>query len=71
MHSTPTAGMETLLGIPPIEDTLKASALASCVRLHTTNQWKDKAGTAEFRSHVQTLNEIKKAIPELNFPQDR
>ena len=71
MHSTPTAGMETLLGIPPIEDTLKASALASCVRLHTTNQWKDKAGTTEFRSHVQTLNEIKKAIPELNFPQDR
>ena len=71
MHSTPTAGMETLLGIPPIEDTLKASALTSCARLHTTNQWKDKAETTEFRSHVKTLNEIRKAIPELNFPQDR
>ena len=31
-HSTPAAGMETLLDIPPIEDTLKASALASCVK---------------------------------------
>ena len=71
MHSTPTAGMETLLGMTPIEETLKAAALSTCVRLHNTGYWIDTDGVTEFKSHVKTLDEIRSVIPELHFPQDK
>ena len=71
MHSTPTAGMETLLGIAPIEETIKAAALSTCVRLHNTGYWIDTEGKTEFKSHVKTLDDIRVTIPELHFPQDR
>ena len=33
IHSAPTAGMETLLGTEPIEETIRTAALTTGVRL--------------------------------------
>ena len=71
MHSAPMAGMENLLGITAIEETIKASAIATCTRLYNTGYWMDVANETNFKSHMRTLNEIRVCIPELMFPQDR
>ena len=69
MHSTPTAGMEILLGLRPIEIELKAAALSTCIRLVRAGHWlSDNQVT---KSHTKRLNEIRENIPELHFPQDK
>ena len=69
MHSTPTAGTETLLGMDPMEVTIRSAALTTSVRLMRTGHWTNSQDN--FNSHAKILDEIRQAIPELYFPQDR
>ena len=44
MPSTPTAGMETLMGITPIECYLKKEAMAAGMRIINNGHWKARRG---------------------------
>ena len=56
MPSTPTAGMEVLLGLPPIDCYLKREALAAGVRLIHNGQWKTNPGeTLEKKAHTKII----------------
>ena len=70
MRSTPTAGMEVILGLTPIEIHITEAALATTTRLHRTGHWKDTENSSP-NSHTAILNAIRNEIPELQFPQDK
>ena len=69
MHSTPTAGMEILLGLKPIELELEAASLMTSIRLERTKHWINEGNLT--KSHVNRLEEIKAELPELQYPQDK
>ena len=69
MHSTPTAGMQILLGLRPIEIELKAVAIATSVRLLRTGHWMSNGSI--INSHATLIDKIREEIPDLNFPLDR
>ena len=71
--STPTAGMEILLKIPPLDCFLTGSAISTSIRLRKTNHWatipqRKKLGRD---SHVRILDEIVNENPQLIQPQDK
>ena len=72
MRSTPTAGMEVILGIQPLEIALKEAAMATCIRLRNNGDWRangeERLGE---NSHVRILNELVDGIKELEYPQDK
>ena len=70
MRSTPTAGMETLLGLVPIDLYIKQTALATRARLMKSGHWSTDAHLPEY-THTTPLNTIGNNIPELQYPQDR
>ena len=69
MHSTPTAGMEILLGLKPIEVELKAAAIATSIRLLRTGHWLSN-GTV-INSHATFIDKIREEIPDTQFPLDK
>ena len=72
MPSTPTAGMETLLGIPPIDCYLKREALAAGVRLINNKQWRTNPGeTIGEKAHSKVIENWKNDMKELDHPQDK
>ena len=72
MPSTPTAGMETLLGLEPIECYMKKEALAAGIRLMNNGQWRTRFGeTLSKKSHAKRIDKIVNKYPELKHPQDK
>lgn len=72
MRSTPTAAMECLAGMHPIDLYLKGSALAGMSRLKKSGHWLDWRGfghTAR-RTHVQVLTELQAGVPEVGLPTE-
>ena len=69
MHSTPTAGMEILLGLKPIELELEAASLMTSIRLERSKHWINEGILT--KSHVNRLDEMKEGMPELQYPQDK
>ena len=71
IHSTPTAGMETLLGLLPLVEHIKMTAINCSIRLDNSGHWKIKEHEGLTKSHMGTLEAIRKEIPEAYFPLDR
>jgi len=74
MSSTPTAAMECLLDIPPIDTYLEAVALRAMCRLKRSGQWKDQTGygNLEFRfvPHSELLGGYAREVLEMELPTD-
>jgi len=72
LRSTPTAGLEILLGILPVEIALKAEALNGMARLLRTSQWLDTRGfgnlALKWKTHVEHCYAWSKDVPEIGMP---
>ena len=72
--STPTAALETLLQIPPIDIYLKGEAYMATYRLERGGMWNTRSYIGsrgrKLKSHVDMNNEGKVKIPVLNMPKD-
>ena len=72
--STPTAALEVLLQIPPIDIFLRGEAFLATYRLERGGMWTARnyiGGRGnKFKSHVDINNEGKVKIPILNMPKD-
>ena len=72
--STPTAALEKLLRIPPVNIFLKGEAYLATYRLERGDMWTRRrfiGGRGKrFKSHVDMNNEGKSIIPILNMPRD-
>ena len=54
MRSTPTARMETVMGLVPVDCYMKKEALLVSIRLRTGGQWKHKEGeTISNKAHTK------------------
>ena len=72
MPSTPTAGMETLMGLVPIDCYMKKEALLASIRLKASGQWKYKEGeTISENAHARLAEKWGRNIRESNLPQDK
>ena len=72
MRSTPTAGMEILLGLPPLDIYIKAQAQLSSIRLIRMNHWNLEPGRKPPKgSHVEILNNMRLENTLLTYPQDK
>ena len=59
MRSTPTAGMEAILGIPPLDLHCQELALRAAHRLHLSQGWKDEGDVRAHRDfHLHDLKAI-------------
>ncbi|XP_035708334.1 uncharacterized protein LOC110850486 [Folsomia candida] len=73
LPTTPTAALETLLGILPIHLRLKEVALQSYLRLRVRGQWLNWVGYGRGLkkiSHIELSSSLAQKIPELGFPYD-
>ena len=72
--STPTAALEVLLQIHPIDVFLKGEAFMATYRLERGGMWTTRSYVGcrgrKFKSHVDMNNEGKIKIPILNMPKD-
>ena len=72
--STPTAALEKLLQIPPIDIFLRGEAFMATYRLERGDMWTKRSYIGgrgrKFKSHVDMNNEGKIKIPILNMPRD-
>ena len=72
MKSTPTAGLECILNITPIQIHIKKEALASYVRLQHTSSWRPRKGEPLWeKGHTSTISKLVKEIPELMQNKDK
>ena len=71
MRSTPTAGMEILLGFPPLEIFTKSMAISTCTRLVRTGHWGRRDANHGRDSHITILNAVLDEYPDLTLPQDK
>ena len=71
IHSTPTAGMEILLGFLPLVEHIKMTATNCSIRLNNTGHWKITELDKHTKSHVGALEVIREQIPEAHFPLDK
>ena len=71
MKSTPTAGMEVLIGLPPLEIHTKAQALLTSIRLQDTGHWDIEPTRRKQDSHIEILNKMKQGIITLTYPKDK
>ena len=72
MPSTPTAGMETLIGLPPIDCYMKKEALAAGLRVINNGYWRTRKGeTLSKKSHAKLIDTWVEKNPELRQPQDK
>ena len=71
IHSTPTAGMEILLGLLPLAEHIKLTATSTSVRMTRSGHWKVTAEDNPVNSHTGYLEAIRQEVPETYFPQDK
>ena len=72
MSSTPTASLNIMTDILPIQVYIKRTAVASYIRLKENGNWKPRVGEPlKFRSHSQVIQNIVKNIPEVTMPRDK
>ena len=69
--STPTAGMEAILALKPLNIELKENAIASYLRMKQQKTWSKKEGDLAIPGHGTTIMKWAKEIPELEMPSDR
>ena len=72
MRSTPTAAMECLLDLPPIDIYVEGLALKAMVRLMRSGQWLNWAGQGSVprKSHIDLCTHMAHRVPEMAFPCD-
>ena len=72
MHSTPTAGMEVITNIRPVDIFIKQVAIATSIRLEKTGNW-PKTNIHRFgeRSHIRIIEGYRQEIPEVLYPKDK
>ena len=71
MKSTPTAGMELMIGLSPICTHVKSTAISSYNRLKQTNTWRPKEGEPLWKnSHTREISTLAKNFPDIKKPQD-
>jgi ribonuclease HI len=73
MRSTPTASLECLLGIAPIDIRIRQVALQTMHRLSLRNQWLGWYGRGFLSplSHMDLCDRMAREIPEMAFPCDK
>jgi len=64
MRTTPTAALETLLNLPPLDMVVRVEAMAACRRLKMAGQWRRLGLTGGHTGIGDTMREI----PELSLP---
>lgn len=71
--SSPTAALEMLIGLPPIEIFLAETAIMTSVRLQRGGRWEtdimDPITKVKW-THVDICNELRRTITTLNYPMD-
>ena len=72
MRSTPTAGIEAMLGLEPLEITAMENAVAASIRIKIQGGWKreDEDRLKDF-SHAKIIDDMIGANMELMQPQDK
>lgn len=70
MRSTPGRGMEALLGIPPIEEMLRAEALNQAIWLEENKGWIQPKQVQRGRSHSLICKEMMNEVRALSKPRD-
>ena len=71
LKSTPTAGMELMIGLSPICTHVKSTAISSYNRLKQTNTWRPKEGEPLWKnSHTREISTLAKNFPDIKKPQD-
>ena len=72
-NSAPTAALEVMMNIDPIDLHLRELALKTSIRLNTTGHWSPK-GTNQakgpLKTHVDLINGWRKQIPQMEYPKD-
>ena len=72
MSSTPTVGMEIMLGIQPISVHLRIQSITTYKRLHANGNWLINDGEIlNEDSHVIIMKRITKSLDTLHFPKDK
>ena len=71
--STPTAAMEVLMNIQPIDEFIRAEAIKGSYRLDQAGHWfAGPVGTSgNIRSHADVCNNVRKELPLLCMPADK
>ena len=67
MRTTPTAALEVLLDLPPLDIYVKMEAMASAVRLRGTGRWRRLADAG----HTLIWDQAAAEIPVVMVPKDR
>ena len=70
--STPTAALEMLLNIAPINEFIKAEAVKGSYRIDRAGLWQARINDSQksLKSHVGVCNSIRKLLPLLDMPAD-
>ena len=71
IHSTPTMGMEILVGLLPLVDFIELAATNCSVRLARTGHWNLSPDEALTKSHVGLIETVRSEIPEILYPMDK
>ena len=72
MRSTPTAGMEIMIGLTPICTYIESSAISCYSRLSKTNTWRPKTGEPLWKkSHTKVVHQLTLRFPEIRQPHDK
>ena len=72
MRSTPTAGIEAMLGLEPLEITAMESAIAASIRIKNQGGWKrEEEDRLKDFSHAKIIDKIIEDNVELMQPQDK
>ena len=72
MRSTPTAGIEAMLGLEPLEITVMENAIAASIRIKNNGGWKrQEEDRLKHFSHAKIIDDIIEENTELMQPQDR
>jgi ribonuclease HI len=73
MSSTPTASMECLLDLPPMDIYLEGVAMKTMARLKRKGLWKNWQGYGRLKtppSHITCCSGLERKIPEMGLPCD-
>ena len=66
IKSTPTAGMEVILDIPPLNIYMKTVAIQNMIRIKRLNQWRYRDGETPWnKSHAYVLSKWERNLPRL------
>ena len=72
IQSTPTAGMETILGLTPLHIHCKGVALKSYLRIEKHGQWRPRTGEILGKNtHAKLIQEMISQLPKLAQPTSK